>query len=205
MVQYLQAAPHHWVWMGNGLSRNLYLKPSRTRYPFIITSGGNFQHMTSPLPPCLCSSSHVVFAWGWHFTLSALISSSLHLSAQAFEDSFHQAFFLCCSNICPPSSSLSPQFHSEKKGIKPLRYPTARGFLGFNWCVSFLFCLLTHFLKSNLSLLLSFSPKQYISSVCNTYQSSRKRGGSKRGKYFHYFHKRVQIIFWWNTRRKSSE
>lgn len=69
------------------------------------------------------------------------------------------------------------------------------GFLGLNWCVSFLFCLLTHFLKSNLSLLLSFSLRQYISSVRNTHRSSRKRGGSKREKIFITFTRECKLLF----------
>lgn len=72
------------------------------------------------------------------------------------------------------------------------------------WCVSFLFCLLTHFLKSDLSLLLSFSLGTPVVTVTPPIQQE-KRWQQKR-KDFHYFHKRVQIIIlWWETRRSGQD
>lgn len=97
------------------------------------------------------------------------------------------------TDIAPESSC--PQFHIKKKGIKALHYTVVCGFLGLNWCVSFLFCLLTHFLKSNLSLLLSFSLRQYISGVRNSHRSSRKRSGSKRRKVFITFARDYKLLF----------
>lgn len=98
------------------------------------------------------------------------------------------------TDIAPGSSC--PQFYSKKKDIKAQHYTMVCGFLGLNWSVSFLFCLLTHFLKSNLSLLLSFSLRQYISSAHNTHRSSKKRGGSKRGKIFITFtREKYKLLF----------
>lgn len=71
--------------------------------------------------------------------------------------------------------SSCPRFFSfVVKSIKFLSYTMVYGVLGFNWPVSFLFCLLTHFLKSNLSL--SVSLRQYISSVHNTHWSNKQKG-----------------------------
>lgn len=69
------------------------------------------------------------------------------------------------------------------------------GFLGLNWCVSFLFCLLIHFLKPDLSCLLTFSLRQNINSVRNTHQSSRKRDGSKRGNTCISFTREYKLLF----------
>lgn len=98
------------------------------------------------------------------------------------------------TDIGPESSC--PQFCSKNKSIKLLHYTMVCGFLGLNWPISFLFCLLTHFLKSNLSLLLSFSLRQYISCVHNTHRSSRKRDGSKRWKIFIIFtREKYKLLF----------
>lgn len=92
-----------------------------------------------------------------------------------------------------------PSFTVQRNVLSPI----VGGFLGLNWCVSFLFCLLTHFLKSDLSLLLSFSLSTPVVAITPLMQQEKR--WQQKMKDFLYFHKRVQIsLFWWETRIKNS-